>query len=110
MKEPVTAIIVGAGHRALLYASYALEHPDELRILGVADPDPIRRRHAASIFGFGEDFCFESAEALAEKPRLADAVINGTMDSQHGHRQGLRKGRSGSGVARILSSFSASEP
>lgn len=83
MKEPVTAIIVGAGHRALLYASYALEHPDELRILGVADPDPIRRRHAASIFGFGEDFCFESAEALAEKPRLADAVINGTMDSQH---------------------------
>ena len=56
MKEPVTAIIVGAGHRALLYASYALEHPDELRILGVADPDPIRRRHAASIFGFGEGF------------------------------------------------------
>lgn len=27
--------------------------------------------------------CFESAEALAERPRLADAVINGTMDTQH---------------------------
>ena len=83
MQKPITAIIVGAGHRALIYASYALEHPDELKILGVADPDPIRRKHAASVFGFGEDFCFESAEALAEKPRLADAVINGTMDSQH---------------------------
>lgn len=83
MQKPITAIIVGAGHRALIYASYALEHPDELKILGVADPDPIRRKHAASIFGFGEDCCFESAEALAEKPQLADAVINGTMDSQH---------------------------
>lgn len=27
--------------------------------------------------------CFESAQALAEKGKLADAVINGTMDEQH---------------------------
>lgn len=46
-------------------------------------PDPIRRRKTAEMHGFGEDMCFESAEALAERPRLADAVINGTMDTQH---------------------------
>ena len=34
----LTAIIIGAGHRALTYASYAQEHPDQLRIVGVADP------------------------------------------------------------------------
>ena len=42
MSKQITAIIVGAGHRAILYSLYALEHPDELKIVGVADPDPIR--------------------------------------------------------------------
>lgn len=83
MAKQITAIIVGAGHRALLYSTYALENPQALKIVGVADPDPIRRRKTAEMHGFGEDMCFESAEALAERPRLADAVINGTMDTQH---------------------------
>ena len=47
MSKQITAIIVGAGHRAILYSLYALEHPDELKIVGVADPDPIRRKKFA---------------------------------------------------------------
>ena len=80
---PVSAIIVGAGHRAMLYASYALEHPEALNIVGVADPDPIRRKKAAQQFHIPAEMCFESAQELAARPRLADAVINGTMDTQH---------------------------
>lgn len=80
---PVSAIIVGAGHRAMLYASYALEHPEALTIVGVADPDPIRRKKAAQQFHIPAEMCFESAQELAARPRLADAVINGTMDTQH---------------------------
>ena len=83
MSKPITAIIVGAGHRALLYSQYALLHPEELKIVGVADPDPVRRQQAAQMHRIGADMCFESAQALAEKPALADAVINGTMDVQH---------------------------
>ena len=83
MPKQITAIIVGAGHRALLYSLYARQHPEEFRIVGVADPDPIRRRKTAQMHGFGENMCFESAEALARQPKLADAVINGTMDTQH---------------------------
>ena len=83
MRKQITAIIVGAGHRAILYSLYALEHPDELKIVGVADPDPIRRKKVAEMHGFGEEMCFRSAEELAERPKLADAVINGTMDRQH---------------------------
>ena len=41
MAKQITAIIVGAGHRALLYSTYALENPQALKIVGVADPDPI---------------------------------------------------------------------
>ena len=38
MSKQITAIIVGAGHRAILYSLYALEHPDELKIVGGSDP------------------------------------------------------------------------
>jgi len=79
----VEAIIVGAGHRSLLFASYSKAHPDELRIVGVADPIELRRRHVAELYGLSPDRCFESAEQLAQMPKMADAVINGTMDHQH---------------------------
>lgn len=82
-KKTVTAIIVGAGHRAFVYAGLALSNPEQLKIVGVADPNPIRRKNAAEMFGFGDEYCFGSAEELAGAPKFADAVINGTMDHQH---------------------------
>jgi predicted dehydrogenase len=82
-KKPLTAIIVGAGHRAITYASYAEHHPDQLRIVGVADPLELRRQQTRARFGFGADRCFASAAELARRPKLADFVINGTMDQQH---------------------------
>ena len=82
-QEPLTAVVVGAGHRALTYASYAEQHPEELQIVGVADPIARRREAVAARYGFEADACFETAEELAERPPIADAVINGTMDHQH---------------------------
>ncbi|MFR3396404.1 MAG: hypothetical protein ACLTSU_02430 [Acutalibacteraceae bacterium] len=38
--KPVTAIIVGAGHRSMVYSKLALTNPELLKIVGVADPDP----------------------------------------------------------------------
>ncbi|MCK5380749.1 MAG: Gfo/Idh/MocA family oxidoreductase [Candidatus Latescibacteria bacterium] len=83
MKKRLRAIIVGAGHRAMFYASYAKEHPDELEIVGVADPSDLRREQAAKGFHLAPERCFSTAEALACKPKFADFVINGTMDHQH---------------------------
>lgn len=81
--KPITAIIVGAGHRSFVYSELAKTNPEMLKIVGVADPNPIRRKKAMNYFGFKEDMCFESAEELAKKGKLADTVINGTMDEQH---------------------------
>lgn len=81
--KPITAIIVGAGHRSFVYSELAKTNPEMLKIVGVADPNPVRRKKAMEYFGFGEDMCFESAQELASKGRLADTVINGTMDEQH---------------------------
>ena len=81
--KPLTAIIVGAGHRALVYAAYATQHPGELQVTGVADPDQRRREQAASHFNIPPERCFPSASALAAKGRLADVIINGTGDFDH---------------------------
>jgi len=82
-REPLKAIVVGAGHRALLYASYALQHPGELQIVGVADLRERRRQQVAQLYDLSADRCFETAEGLAQEKRFADVVINGTMDHQH---------------------------
>ncbi|MFA6714683.1 MAG: Gfo/Idh/MocA family oxidoreductase [Victivallaceae bacterium] len=79
----ITAVIVGAGHRALLYASLAKLNPEKLKIVGVADPIRQRRKLVAEAYGFSEEFCFDSAEELAAHGKIADAAINGTMDNQH---------------------------
>lgn len=81
--SPVKAVIVGAGHRSEWYGNYALEHPNDMQIVGVADPNPIRREAFRKKFGFPEENCFENADELAKAPKFADAAINGTMDNQH---------------------------
>lgn len=75
--------VVGAGHRSVFYASYALQHPDEMKVLAVAEPDAVRRHAVAQAHGIPPENCFASFDALAQRPRLAEAVINGTMDQLH---------------------------
>ena len=48
--KPVTAIIVGAGHRSMVYSKLALTNPELLKIVGVADPDPIRRKKCRELY------------------------------------------------------------
>jgi predicted dehydrogenase len=79
----VTAVIVGAGHRAMLYASYSQYHPEELKIVGVAEPNEFRRKMVADIYKLSSSQCFKSAEELSKHSRIADVAINGTMDSEH---------------------------
>ena len=81
--KPLTAVLVGLGHRALLYGSYALNHPDELTVVGLADPDRGRLERAAAMFVIPPERRFQTSEELAAQPRFADAAINGTMDRQH---------------------------
>ena len=55
MSAPVTAVIVGAGHRGVGYATLALHKPDMLQIVGVADPDELQPMKHAEKFGVPEE-------------------------------------------------------
>lgn len=81
--KPVTAVIIGGGHRSLLYASLANYEPQNLKIVGIADPDENRRKSIAEIFEIPAEHCFSSAQELCNVPKFADAAINGTMDDIH---------------------------
>lgn len=67
----------------MTYAKYALAHPDELSIIGVGEPDEYRRNMVKEMFDLPDDRCFVDAFAVAQVPRFADVIINGTMDEQH---------------------------
>lgn len=41
--KPVTFIIIGGGQRGVVYANYAITHPDRAQVVAVADPRQARR-------------------------------------------------------------------
>lgn len=82
-KHPITAIIVGGGHRSFIYADYALQHPDEFKIVGIAEPDKNRVNEAVEKYGIPAENCFKDSYELAQHDKLADVIINGTMDQDH---------------------------
>ena len=81
--SPITAVLIGAGARGQVYANYARQHPEELRIAAVAEPRPDRRALLCDGFDIPQEMRFETWEPLLEKPRLADAALICTMDGLH---------------------------
>lgn len=69
------AIILGAGYRGRAYAEYAQSHPDQLEIVGVADPV---QANAIPAPRYWNDW----KECLADKPE-ADIVMITMPDSLH---------------------------
>ena len=70
----ITAVLVGLGHRGVGYATYADSHPDELQIVGVAEPDHVRRERYAERFGVPVENCFESAEDFKDVYIVTDLM------------------------------------
>jgi len=84
MAKPVEVVVIGAGSRgAGAYAPYALRHPDQVRIVGVADPDPIRRRRMAEAHDLADEQCFVSWEEMVAAGQLGDGAIVATQDQMH---------------------------
>lgn len=82
-QKPISAVIIGAGHRSLLYASYSVTHADELQIAGVVEPDDVRRKWTMDAYKLPPEHCYTSIEQLVAGPRIADVAFNGTMDHLH---------------------------
>ncbi|MBK8555349.1 MAG: Gfo/Idh/MocA family oxidoreductase [Lewinellaceae bacterium] len=81
--RPVTAITLGAGNRGNVYGGFAEAYPDELDIVGVAEPIPIRNQRYTDKHKIDDKNRFDTWERVFERPKFADAVIITTPDNLH---------------------------
>jgi hypothetical protein len=83
IEKPITAITLGAGNRGNVYGNYGVQFPNELNIVGVAEPIPIRNDRYAKKHNIPEKSRFTTWEHVFEHPKFADAIIITTPDDLH---------------------------
>lgn len=82
MKQ-VRLIIVGAGDRGTVYASYAKEHPEKVKVVGVAEPRDFYRQKMMKEHDIPEVSAFTDWKDLVKEDKFADAVVIATQDHMH---------------------------
>lgn len=81
--KPVTAITLGAGGRGNVYGGFAQKYPNLLKIVGVAEPVPLRNDRYTAKHQIAEANRFDTWERVFERPKFADAIIITTPDNLH---------------------------
>ena len=81
--RPLTAVVLGAGNRGNVYAGYSLKFPDELKIVGVAEPIEFRRKKFSKKCEIPEQNQWVTWEHALKVPKFADALIITTPDALH---------------------------
>lgn len=83
LKKAVTAVVIGAGSRGNTYANFAVKYPEQLDIIGVAEPIPLRRTRFMEKHAIDQKNSFTTWEEVFKRPKFADAVIITTPDDLH---------------------------
>ena len=82
--DAIDTIIVGAGGRGNAYGNFALKHPQEMRVVGIAEPDPVRRDRFVGQHDIAPNMIFHDWESLlGSNEKKASTIINCTMDRFH---------------------------
>jgi predicted dehydrogenase len=81
--KAVTAITLGAGNRGNVYGGYAVQYPDHLNIIGVAEPIAIRNQRYCQKHDIPAENSFHTWEDVFDRPKFADAIIISTPDNLH---------------------------
>ena len=83
LAKPVTVMIIGAGGRGRTYARYAEKFPQSMKVVGVADLNPNRRKAMAKKHNIPVENQFGHFNDALSKAKLADAVVIATPDNLH---------------------------
>ncbi|MBC7776068.1 MAG: Gfo/Idh/MocA family oxidoreductase [Phycisphaerae bacterium] len=81
--KPITVVTIGAGNRGNVYGNYALSYPEELDVVGVAEPIPLRNERYTEKHKIEESKRFTTWEHVFQRPKFADAVLITTPDNLH---------------------------
>jgi len=83
MRTNVRVALIGAGLRGQGYTEYAPQHPDQMQVVAVADPNPERREKMMRTHRIPQEQCYSDWRQLLAQPKLADAVLICTQDRMH---------------------------
>ncbi|XP_051786388.1 uncharacterized protein zgc:154075 isoform X2 [Erpetoichthys calabaricus] len=83
MATRVDVIIIGAGNRGSTYARFAEECPDQMRVVGVADPNLFARDAFKQKYRIEEQNVFVDWHEAAKREKFAHAAIICTPDHLH---------------------------
>ncbi len=83
LDKPVTAITLGAGNRGMVYGGFAAKFTEQLKIVGVAEPNIFRNDRYAKIHNIEKVNRFDTWEDVFKRPKFADAIIISTPDNLH---------------------------
>lgn len=81
--DGVRLVVVGAGNRARKYLKYAEENPGKIQVVGVVDPNPVRREKIASRFGIPSRNVVSGLEEARQIFSDADAALITTPEHLH---------------------------
>ena len=79
----LSCIIVGGGQRGWNYASYALDHPEKMKIIAICDPSVYVQKKFAKTYGIGNDNIFSDWTDVIKLKKFADFVCICTPDHLH---------------------------
>ena len=83
MAQSVTCLLVGAGIRGRQYVQHAVASDKDFKPVAVAEPDDVRREAFGNAFGIPANRRFKTWQDAAKAGRVADCVINATLDDMH---------------------------
>ncbi|WP_321300844.1 Gfo/Idh/MocA family oxidoreductase [uncultured Sphaerochaeta sp.] len=82
--EPIRVALLGAGSRGKhIYADWARNHPDEMKLVAVAEPNDDKRNAVIAEHGIDQEYAVKDWQDLFKKPLEIDAVIIATQDQMH---------------------------
>eukprot|EP00386_Alphamonas_edax_P012953 GDKI01040175.1.p1 GENE.GDKI01040175.1~~GDKI01040175.1.p1 ORF type:complete len:658 (+),score=204.48 GDKI01040175.1:121-2094(+) len=65
-KAPLRVLILGAGERGKVYARYAFNFPERCKVVGVAEPNELKRTNMQKEHNIEQQFCFITWQAAFE--------------------------------------------
>ena len=83
LNKAITAITLGAGNRGNVYGNYSIEYPEEVNIVGIAEPIAIRRSRYSDKHKILKSNQFTTWEHVFDRPKFADAILITTPDDLH---------------------------
>jgi predicted dehydrogenase len=82
--KPIRVALLGAGSRGThVYAAYAKAHPQDMKIVAVAEPNAVKRAHIVHEHAIEESYAVSDWHDLFATKLPIDAVIIAIQDSLH---------------------------